>query len=145
MGCHFLLWDLPDPGIEPTSPASPALQTALLPPLGKPLTTANWLLIQSYLNNPSYLHVLLHQGAGAVWRQQLWAYSTDCNAVNQLSNQLQSESILVNKLLQTLQHILSGNNNQKKISPKWDSSLLGLPAFWVFFVWFCSTVTPCSM
>ena len=56
-------WDLPDPGIEPTSPA---LQMALLPPLGKPLTTANWLLIQSYLNNPSYLHVLLHPGEDAV-------------------------------------------------------------------------------
>ena len=55
-----------DPGIEPTSPASPVLQTDLLPPLGTPLTTANWLLIQRYLNNPSYLHVLLHQGADAV-------------------------------------------------------------------------------
>ena len=40
MGCHALLkGNLPDPGIKPTSPVSPALQAGSLPtePPGKPL------------------------------------------------------------------------------------------------------------
>ena len=39
VGCHFLSpGDLPDPGIEPRSPMSPALQVVSLPaePSGKP-------------------------------------------------------------------------------------------------------------
>ena len=39
VGCHFLSpGDLPDPGIEPMSPMSPALQVVSLPvePSGKP-------------------------------------------------------------------------------------------------------------
>ena len=39
-GCHALFQDLPDPGMEPMSPVSPALQVDSLPtePPGKPLS-----------------------------------------------------------------------------------------------------------
>ena len=39
MGCHAPPGDLPDPGTEPMSPVSPALQVGSLPaePLEKPL------------------------------------------------------------------------------------------------------------
>ena len=39
VGCHALFQDLPDPGMEPMSPVSPALQADSSPtePPGKPL------------------------------------------------------------------------------------------------------------
>ena len=63
MGCHFLLREnLPDPGIEPTSPVSPVLQADSLPmshqrsprhPLVKLITVPLWLhmcLVQEQIN-----------------------------------------------------------------------------------------------
>ena len=48
--------DLPDPGIEPTSPESPALQVESLPtePPGKPLSAYTLLQIRSHLQVPGF-------------------------------------------------------------------------------------------
>ena len=59
--------DLPDPGIKPTSPVSPALQADALPaePLGKPISSGNRVEISSNYHTAPSAHLVLARQCGA--------------------------------------------------------------------------------